>query len=465
TARGGGAAAASFAACAASRARAPSRPPPIPWPKIRCVPTSPGAAPALVDALGPPAPLLVPQADLLYLPRGGLGEIAELHRRRRLEVGDVLLAELDDLALGGGGADLERHEGLGPLAPYFVGDGDDRALEHRGMPRHRLLHLDRGDVLAARDDDVLLPVAQLDVAVGVPDADVAGVEPAAAERFRRRLGIVEVALGHVIADHDDLAQRLAVAGHVLHLLVHHAHEVEDGVALPLAGRALRLLVPGTGVPFRVPLAHRVRAVGLGEAVDVYGTEVQLLELAEQGGGRRRRRHRHRDRPGQAMRFRVIDDPDLHGGGAVVVGHALRLEQLPDAAGLDLPQADVRAAHCRHAPGEAPAVAVEHGQRPEVARVEAHARLEHLADRVHPGAAMAVHHPFRPPRGARRVIDRDRLLLVVEPALDRRRRTPGEEILVGIAGRAGVVHADHAEAGEVQRLYRRFELGVHEEELR
>src|SRR5262249_11741533 len=135
----------------------------------------------LVDALGAAAPLLVPQHELLDLPPGGLGKIAELHRRRRLEARDVPLAELDDLDLGGGGPDLERHEGLRPLAPFLVGDGDDRALEDRGMPRHRLLHLDGGDVLTARDDDVLLPISQLDVAVGVPDPDVAGGDPAAAE--------------------------------------------------------------------------------------------------------------------------------------------------------------------------------------------------------------------------------------------------------------------------------------------
>ena len=166
-----------------------------------------------------------------------------------------------------------------------------------------------------------------------------------------------------------------------------------------------------------------------------------------------------------MRGGMIDHADLHGGGAVVVGHALGLEQLPDPARLHAPQADMGAAHRGDAPGEAPAIAVKHGQRPEIARVEAHAGLEHLAHRVHPGAAVAVHHALRAPGGPGRVVDGDGLFLVLQPALHGRGGAGGEEVLVGIARRAGVVHPHHAQPGEVQRLHHRFELGVHEEELR
>ena len=51
-----------------------------------------------------------------------------------------------------------------------------------GMLVERVLDLDRRDVLAARDDDVLGAVLELDVAVGMHHAEVAGVEPAARER-------------------------------------------------------------------------------------------------------------------------------------------------------------------------------------------------------------------------------------------------------------------------------------------
>ena len=49
------------------------------------------------------------------------------------------------------------------------------------------LDLGTGDVLAAGDDHVLEPVDDEQVAVLVPNADVAGVKPAAGERRRRRL--------------------------------------------------------------------------------------------------------------------------------------------------------------------------------------------------------------------------------------------------------------------------------------
>jgi hypothetical protein len=68
-------------------------------------------------------------------------------------------------------------------SPQCGWDRDDGALEHGRVGDDRLLDLDRGDVLAG-DDDVLAAVAELDVAVRVPDGEVAGVEPAA----RRPLG-------------------------------------------------------------------------------------------------------------------------------------------------------------------------------------------------------------------------------------------------------------------------------------
>src|SRR2546428_1795743 len=158
-----------------------------------------------VDPLGLALPLLVAQHELLDLAGRGLGQVAELNPGRALEVGDVLAAELDDLGLGGALARLEGHEGLGALAPLGVGHRHHRALHHRRVLGHRLLDLDGRDVLAARDDDVLLAIAQLDVAVGVPHGQVAGVEPAAAEGLGAGVGLLELSFHHVVTAHDDLA--------------------------------------------------------------------------------------------------------------------------------------------------------------------------------------------------------------------------------------------------------------------
>src|SRR5439155_16996168 len=385
-----------------------------------------------------PLPFLVAQHELLDLAGRGLRQIPELDSGRRLEMRDVLLAEVDDVLLGRLLARLERDEGLGPLPPLLVRDGHDRALHHRRVLGHALLHLDGRDVLAARDDDVLLPVAQLDVAVRVPHTDVPRVEPAAAEGLRRRLRLVEITLGAVVPDHDHLAQRLAIPRHVFHLGIDDTDEVEDGVALPLPRGERRLLLGGQAVPLRVPGAYRVRAVGLGQAVDVHRLEVELLQLAQERWRGRRAGHGDRDWPREAVRLEVVDHADLDGGGAAVVRDGLGLEQLPDARGLDAPKTDVGARDRRHRPREAPAVAVEHRQRPEVVGVEAHPRLDDLAHRVDPGTAMRVHDALGPAGRARSVVDGDGFLLVLEHGLDRTGGAGGEEVLVGIAGRARVV---------------------------
>jgi len=118
-----------------------------------------------------------------------------------------------------------------------------------------------------------------------------------------------------------------------------------------------------------------------------------------------------------------------------------------------------------APGEAPAVAVEHRERPEVLRVDAHVGLEHLTDRVDPRPTVGVHDALGPARRARGVVDRERLVFVAEPALDGLRRARREEVLVGVARGAGVVHAHDRDARQVDRLHEPLELRVDEEEPR
>src|SRR5260370_20247080 len=211
----------------------------------------------LVDPLRLALPLPVAQDELLDLAGRGLGQLAEVDRGGRLEARDVPLAEVDDLCLARALAPLEGDEGPGPLAPFFITDGHYFALHHRGVPGHALLDLDGRDVLAARDDDVLLAVAQLDVAVGMPDPDVARVEPAAPAGLRGRVPLLVIALAHVVADHHHLAEGLPVARHVVHLAVHHPHEVEERVALALARGQARLLLGGQAVPVRVPRADGV----------------------------------------------------------------------------------------------------------------------------------------------------------------------------------------------------------------
>src|SRR5271155_293284 len=111
------------------------------------------------------------------------------------------------------------YAGQRPLTPPFVGRGDDRGLADRRVGEDGRFQLQRGDPFTARLDDILGPVADRDVPLGVDPADVAGAQPAVAELLRRR--VLVVAGRHPRPAHLDLAGGVPVAGHDLALVVHH----------------------------------------------------------------------------------------------------------------------------------------------------------------------------------------------------------------------------------------------------
>ena len=344
---------------------------------------------------------------------------------------DVVAAELDDVGLARLRARLGHHERLGHLAPFFVRDGDDRHLLHVRVPVDGVLHLDGRDVLAAADDDVLLAVAKLGVAVRVHDRQVAAVEPAAAEGFGGNLGLLVVAEHDVVAAHHHLAQGLGVGGHVAHVVVHHAHLAGGDVRHALPRLFARPLVNRQLVPFLVPGADAVRAVGLGEAVDVENLGAERLHV---GDDRRRRRRRRGDNVQLAgedggLGARMVDQRYQHDGRAAQVGDLLPLDEVEHPGRLQPPQADVRAGHRGHAPREAPAVAVKHRQRPQVGRAVVHADLQRRGHGVQVAAAVRVQHPLGVAGGAAGVIDADRLVFVLHRAVQQRVRAGGQKRLV------------------------------------
>src|SRR5918993_430937 len=409
-------------------------------------------------------PLFVAQDELLDLAGRGLGQVAELDGGGGLEAGDVLLAEVYDLLLGRLLALLQDNERLGTLAPFLVGHRDDGGLHHRRVLGDGLFDLDGRDVLAAGDDDVLVAVPDLDVPVRVPHGDVSGVVPTTLEGLVGRLLVLEVALGDHVAVHHDLAHRLPVARDVVHVLVHDAHEIGGGVALPLPGHEPRPLLHLQGLPLRVNAAGGDRAVGLGEAIDVHRIDVQLEEATQKGGGGGgagyRRGHGGVERVGGVL----VDYPDLECGSGAVVGYPLRLEELPDAWRLDLPEADVRRRDGRNRPGVGPAVAVKHRERPQILRLVAHPGLDNVAQRAQVRAAMGVHHALRPSGGTRGVVYGYRLLLVLQHAHHGLWRPFGQVVLVGVAPLVGVVYTNPLDP-LVHVREQLLELGVDEDHLR
>src|ERR671917_1072828 len=280
---------------------------------------------------------LLPLAEdvLLDLAGGGFGELAELDGGGGFEAGDAFLGELYDLFFGGLLALLEGHVSFGAFAPVLVRYGGDGDLHDGRVLGNDLLDLYRGDVLSAGDDHVLVPIPYLDVPVRVPRRYVARVVPTALERLFGLLLVVEVALHDHVAPEDDLAHRLPVARYVVHVVVDDAHEVRGDVALALAREELGMLL---GVELLPLLARGTRgcgAVGLREAVEVYGPYVQLEELAEQG----RRGHVAGDGGGDFFVERVgvlvICERYLDGRRRAVVGYTLGLKELPYFVRLDL----------------------------------------------------------------------------------------------------------------------------------
>ena len=170
----------------------------------------------------------------------------------------------------------------------------------------------------------------------------------------------------------------------------------------------------------------------------------------------------------AQFLRCIDQHRIDDRRAAHMRHVVVADRLQRRLRLDAAQADVGAGTLGHRPREAPAVAVEHRQRPEIHRVRRHVPVQDVADRVQIRAAMVIDDALRIARRARRVVQRDRVPLVC-------RRLPGvvriafgqKRLVVDLAQRlaaliARVVDVDHQRPLVQQRqrlLDRRGELAV------
>ncbi|MNI69435.1 hypothetical protein D3C73_1251800 [compost metagenome] len=103
----------------------------------------------------------------------------------------MLTTEQDDVGFQGALIIVfELDEGTRGFAPLFVRTGDHCGLQYCRVTVENIFDFDGGYVLAARDDDVLEAVLDFDIAVRVPDRQVASVEPAAFERFTCGFGVL-----------------------------------------------------------------------------------------------------------------------------------------------------------------------------------------------------------------------------------------------------------------------------------
>src|ERR1700677_5382595 len=158
--------------------------------------------------------------DVAFLNLTGraLGErVDDPHVARVLVGRDLALDVIAEFLGGDDGTGLERHRGGDLLAQGRVRQPDDGGLGDRRVLVEDLLDLARVHVVAAADDQVLLPVDDVEVAAGVDPGQVAGVEPAVADRLGGGLRALPVALHHVRPADDDLAD--LAWGHLAAFLV------------------------------------------------------------------------------------------------------------------------------------------------------------------------------------------------------------------------------------------------------
>src|SRR4051794_6483494 len=100
---------------------------------------------------------------------------------------------------------VAHHIGDDDFAPFGMRPADDRSFAHAPVLEQHLLDLTRIDVRATRDDHVLGAILEREVTVRVEHADIAGMQPAAAQGLRRRVRIFPVARHDHVATADDLS--------------------------------------------------------------------------------------------------------------------------------------------------------------------------------------------------------------------------------------------------------------------
>ncbi len=108
----------------------------------------------------------------------------EIDAARHLEARQVPVAPVENLVGRHPALRPTHHERVDILAAHLVREADDRRLLHLRMLVQHQLDLLGKDVAAVADDHVLDAVEDIEIAVLIEAADVAGTQPAVLERRR-----------------------------------------------------------------------------------------------------------------------------------------------------------------------------------------------------------------------------------------------------------------------------------------
>src|SRR5579871_1069870 len=130
------------------------------------------------------------------------------------------------------------------LAPFGVRPADHRNFANLFVGEQHLLDLARINVGAAGNDHVLGAVLEREIALGVEDADIAGVQPAALERGFARLRIFPVTRHHHVALAENFAGRVRGQGAILRVRNLHLDASEGPAGGAELFRPARVLAVG-----------------------------------------------------------------------------------------------------------------------------------------------------------------------------------------------------------------------------
>ena len=259
------------------------------------------------------------------------------------------------------------------------------------------------------DDDVLGAVLDLDIAVGVAHPQIAGVEPAALEGRVGRRGILQITHHDGVAAQEDLAHGLAVPGGLRQRRRVGDHDALQGqIGHSLARRQPRPLLQAQAVPFVMPGADQARAIAFGQPIGMGDAETVAFHGGDDGAGRRRAAGRDRDALVENLLGGIggVRQHVQHDRRAAEMGHALALDRGIDQGRIHPAQADMGARHGGDRPGEAPAVAMEHRQRPQIGGLAREPGGHRHAQRVQIGAAMVADHALGIAGGAGGIAEAD-----------------------------------------------------------